>query len=243
MAEESEEIDGKERRRKWLRKLLDEFLKLGPMFPVPNFLPDNEIPKWVENVEREFGATMFSVARIKEGVELNPKKVGALIGHACANGVLMMEVLGDLLETPVVESKIDLSKFSEEQLAAGAESIRKIVLVWYPALRRLAKRALCSVVDQSYDDMTAFLLAYSEAFSRKPDRKGLGNVGNSATGIYLFMLWHWRRIHAMRSVHELHQCLRRVLGSQQVGDLKRIEKLCQRIGLSYRKPGRPKKAG
>ena len=32
------------------------------------------------------------------------------------------------------------------------------------------------------------------------------------------------------------------MGEHRTGDLKRIEKICQRIGLHFRKPGRPKMA-
>lgn len=91
--------------------------------------------------------------------------------------------------------------------------------------------------------MTEFLLAYSQAFARKHDIKSISSAGTPATEIYLVMLHFWRRVDGMKSVHELHQWLIRVFGSQRIGDLKRIEKICQRIGLSYRKPGRPRKAG
>jgi hypothetical protein len=33
----------------------------------------------------------------------------------------------------------------------------------------------------------------------------------------------------------------KVFGTYRAGDLKRTEKICQRIELHYRKPGRPKK--
>ena len=37
------------------------------------------------------------------------------------------------------------------------------------------------------------------------------------------------------------KCLVKVFGPYRTGDLKRTEKICQRIGLRYRKAGRPKK--
>ena len=42
--------------------------------------------------------------------------------------------------------------------------------------------------------------------------------------------------------HGKNKILVGVFGPHRVGELKRIEKICQRIDLHYRKPGRPKKA-
>ena len=108
-------------------------------------------------------------------------------------------------------------------------------------MRRFAKRALCSCVDQTYEDMTDFLLGYADAFSRKPKTMKVGNICNPTFEIYVFMLLHWPLIERMNSVRKLHEVLVKVIGAPRVGEQKRIEKICQRIGLSFRKPGRPKK--
>jgi hypothetical protein len=130
-------------------------------------------------------------------------------------------------------------------LAARSEtghcSVNARPLLAYPALRRLAKRALCPCVDQPYDDMKEFLLAYASAFAQKPTGPGLNGIGSSAFAIYNFMLFYWRIIDRLNSVHHLHEVLVKVFGPYRTGDQKRTEKICQRIGLHYRKPGRPKK--
>jgi hypothetical protein len=107
-------------------------------------------------------------------------------------------------------------------------------------MRRLAKIALCSSVDQSYEDMTDFLLAFSKAFACKPKTGAVGDIGNPTFQIFVFMLIRWRFVAGLKSVRELHDVLVRFFGSPCIGELKRIEKICQRIGLHYRKPGRPK---
>lgn len=228
------------RRKQWLRRLCDEFIKLEALFPAENFLPDEGLPKWVQNIERELGATMFPVARVKKGFEPTPKRLGGIIGHACAYGVWLVEWVAETLGGS--ETALDESKLTPEQLAFGNKFIQGLLNEWYPALRRLAKRALCSTVDQSYEDMRDFLLAYSEAFSRKPKAPNAGDIGNSATELYFYMIVHWKVVNAMNSVHELHQWLVKRFGPHQVGELKRIEKICQRIELHYRRRGRPKRA-
>lgn len=232
-------VDRMENRKAWLNKLGEEFLKLEPLFPVPNFMPDDEGPKWVRNVERELAATMYPTARLKEELNFTPRRMGSLIGYSCAYGVWQMEALEALADRD--ESDLDTTKMTAEQMECGENYLMRIVNDWYPALRRFAKRALCSAVDQTYEDMTEFLLAYSQAFSRKPRTLDLSGIGTSATEIYLFLITYWRLVSVMQSVHQLHQCLIKVYGPYRVGQLKRVEKICQRIELHYRKPGRPKK--
>jgi hypothetical protein len=233
-------VDPAERRQTWLRHLMDEFIKMRPLFPFPDLVPEEGCPQWVHNVESEFGAMMFPLAKLKEDYNFTPRRIGALIGHSCAVGVWMMDCLEQEINQAEAKPEPDLSKFTAEQIEHAQKVLKCVVFEWYPALRRFAKRALCSCVDQPYEDMTEFLTGYTNAFSRKPKKPGMADIGNPATEIHFLMLTNWRLVNALRSVHQLHQVLVGVFGSHRVGDLKRIEKICQRIELSYRKPGRPK---
>jgi hypothetical protein len=232
------QFDPEKHRQEWLRRLADEFIKLESAMPMANILPDAGCPQWVENLEREVGATMFPAAKLKEELKLTPRRLGAIIGHQCAIAVWLMEWLEGELKTPQV---VDDSKATPEQLQKGEEILSGMNERWYPALRRLAKRALASCVDQPYDDMKEFLLSYATAFAQKPSGPGTGGMGHSAFEIYNFLLMYWRLIERLNSVRHLHEVLVKVFGPYRAGDLKRTEKICQRIGLHYRKPGRPKK--
>jgi hypothetical protein len=234
---DDEPFDPVARRDKWLRRLADEFSKLESAMPIKNVLPETEGPPWVQNLEREIRQAMFPVAKLKKGLALTPQRVGGILGHQCAIGVWMMEYLAEELEKPPVE--MDDPK-AVEQAVLGIECIRQLRDDWYGGLRRLAKRALATCVDQTYPDMREFLLAYSSAFARKPTRFNCSSFGTTAFEVYLFMLWHWRQIEELNSVRELHDLLSTHLGKQRAGELKRTEKICQRIGLHFRKPGRPK---
>jgi len=95
--------------------------------------------------------------------------------------------------------------------------------------------------DEEEEVVNMFLATYSRAFGKKPKLgAGMGDFGSSSFGIYHFMLYHWRVVERLDSVRALHDLLRRSMGESRVGDLKRIEKICQRVGLHYRKSGRPK---
>lgn len=226
------------RREQWLRRLADEFSKLESAMPIKNVLPETEGPPWVQNLEREIRQAMFPEAKLKKGLVLTPQRLGGIIGHQCAIGVWMMEWLAGQLEQAAAEANPEIT---EAEIKEGQEFIATLHDGWYAALRRLAKRALTSCVDQTYPDMRDFISAYSAAFARKPTSFSYDSFGSSAFEVYIFMLWHWRAIEQLSSVRELHQSLVKHLGPQRAGELKRTEKICQRIGLHYRKAGRPKK--
>ncbi|HET7623842.1 MAG TPA: hypothetical protein VFM25_01165 [Verrucomicrobiae bacterium] len=230
-------------REKWLRRLVDELDKIEPLMPI-KFLPDGiEYPQWVLKVEREFSLVMFPVAKLKDtDFKMTPKRMGALLGHMCESAVWMKDWIQSQFESPDSpgEELAAENTANRDAVKKGAEVLNGLG-IWYCAMRRLAKRALCSSVDQTYEDMTDFLLGYADAFSRKPKTFQVGNIGNPTFEIYLFMLMYWPVVNDMDSVRQLHETLVKVFGANRVGDQKRIEKICQRIGLSFRKPGRPKK--
>ena len=238
MSEEKGEMDLEKRRTDWLKRLTDELEKTEPLMPL-KILPDGiKYPQWVLNVEREFSMVMFPAAKLRDANDkITPKRMGALLGHLCETAVWMMESFNDGAE----------SNGEQEQEAPTEEDNKKAQAfcvsmdVWYNAVRRLAKRALCSSVDQPYQDMTDFLLGYADGFSRKPKTFQVGNLGNTNFEIYHCMLFNWRLIEQMESVRQFHEWLVKLFGASKIGDQKRIEKICQRMGLHFRKPGRPKK--
>jgi hypothetical protein len=89
--------------------------------------------------------------------------MGALIGHSCAPGVWTMENLERELNKP--ESAINSMQCSPEQIEYGKKLLQGLVMGWYPALRRLSKRALCSCVDPMYslEELEQFLKDTTEA--------------------------------------------------------------------------------
>jgi hypothetical protein len=244
--EVTKEFNPEEHRARWLKRLVDELDKIEPLMPY-KFLPEGvEYPQWVLKVEREFSLVVLPSAIVKApDFKLTPKRMGAVLGHVCEMAVWMMEWMSHQTEnsgkndgTPSPENSP--ATITEEEWDKGLKALISLEN-WYLALRRLAKRALCSSVDQTYEDMTDFLLGYADAFSRKPRTFQAGNMGNPTFEIYIFMLTFWQAIDRLDSVRELHELLVKVFGARRTGDQKRIEKICQRIGLSFRKAGRPKK--
>ena len=106
------------------------------------------------------------------------------------------------------------------------------VFRWFMAVREFGRMSLASTIEQSYEDMSEFLIGFAHGFSKKPKTLQLSAIGNTSCFVYLTMAIHWRTIDQFKHVPELHKFLVHVLGEQKAGSLKRIEKLCQRVGWS-----------
>jgi hypothetical protein len=70
-----------------------------------------------------------------------------------------------------------------------------------------------------------------------------GSIKSSdATPIYMCLMLYWREIFRIQSIQELYNWLVVPFGKNRLGsDRKRLEKLCERIGLRFRGRGRPRK--
>jgi hypothetical protein len=238
MSGERTEIDFEKHRTEWLKRLAVELEKTQQFFPTV-ILPDAEYPEWVRRVEGEVAGVLLPVAKVKQVDALTPKQMGALLGHSCAMAVWTLEWLFEKVDEAEVEAQ---NSTDERELEAEEIPDKLRFDKWYVQMRRVAKIALCLSVDQTYEDMSEFLVGYSNAFVRKPKTFKIGEMGSTSFEIYIFLLLFWRFVNQLKSVSQLHQVLVKIFSAHRVGDLKRIEKICQRIGLHYRKPGRPKKA-
>ena len=99
-AKEEIPIDPVKHRQDWLKRLADEYIKLESSVPPLIHLPDEGCPLWVQNLERQVGAAIFPVAKLKASSELTARRLGAIIGHQCSTAVWMMETLVKEIETP-----------------------------------------------------------------------------------------------------------------------------------------------
>jgi hypothetical protein len=237
MSKNTQEFNPEEHRKKWLSRLARELEKTEKFFPAKILPSDGQYPKWVENIECELSLVMLPAVKLRKGdVEITPKRMGALLAHSCEKAVYMRDFLHNQTHETPDDSEHEPSASDVKAAADFQTSFDK----WYSSMRRLAKLALCSSVDQSYEDMRDFLLGFADGFSRKPTTFKSGEMGNPTFEIYIFMIMYWQAVERLNSVRDLHDLLCGVFGSARIGDQKRIEKICQRIGLSFRKPGRPK---
>lgn len=232
MAADSSNDERIKKRKAWLCSLLAEMEKLE--VPFAEFAELEEtVPQWVHNLEKSFALAMLPAAQLKKGHEITPKRFGAILGHQCAMAVWMI----DWFESD--EAQKFAASLADDTPAKPEDS--NSIGNWYRGMRRLAKKALCSSVDQHYEEMSDFLIGFADGFRRKPRTFKASDLGSTAFEIHFFMLMFWKLVSSFKSISQLHQVLVKMYGAQRVGDLKRVEKICQRIDLTYREPGRPKR--
>lgn len=236
-------VEESQRRADWLKRLSAEYLKLEPLMPIRIVPEEGDCPQWVRKLEQEVGSVILPHSRVKEEFVGTPGRMGSVLGGQCANAVWMLEwVAMYQAEHQASATPESNGQKPTAEPVRQKESTKEVWFdEWYKGMRRLAKLSLCSSVDQSFDDMSSFLQAFAVAFAAKPRTLQVGEIGNTTFELYVFMLLHWRRVERLRSVSELHGLLVSQFGPHRAGDLKRVEKICQRIGLSFRRPGRPKK--
>jgi hypothetical protein len=118
---------------------------------------------------------------------------------------------------------------------------RKHVRQFFVATEDAIQKAVCLAVEQEYSESASFFVAFSKAFAMKPADVAGSNFHRTNTKVYWLLLRGWKSVQYFRSVRELQQALCRHLEPHMVGDVKRIEKMCQRLGLHFGPRGRPAK--
>jgi len=222
----------------WLRQIVAAFEAVENLRPEPVWF-QGDFPAWVTNVGRELTNAIVPTAHLKPGV-WEPGEVGALIGQQIAYWHHIGEWLAATLkkkQTEEDERLLDVLKrvYGADFEERAGEFWRVMLEDVAPAYGHAAAMALSIAVQQDYLPMTRFFAAFCKALARKPSK---GNaIGRTNTHLHLMMLTNWRRVEELGSIPALHDWLCRsiFLSPQTVGDLKRVEKICERIGLSYRK--------
>jgi hypothetical protein len=228
----------------WVKEIFDKLVVVDKKRPELPFLRGSQ-PPWVERIMMDMMNPFFSKAKIERGMILTPQALGEIIGK---QGVLWLSV-----EQLLHEIRKDREKYFElrtnlerqttpEQFKQLGEYWRVVVEEWRPGFRAFVKEATGRLLEEEMEDWVAFCEGLSKSEAKIPVDPESKDFPRTTTRIYFIMMVNWRVIGGLRSVRELHEWLRRVCGSQVIGELKRVEKMCQRIGLSFGKPGRPRKS-
>lgn len=220
----------------WLEEIVARVDRAFKKLPQPVWLND-DWPTWVQNVGRELSRTFYPTAKLKFQ-SWEPGEIGAMLGQQIAYYGSLKEILD-----VDAEERIDWKKL---RLVYGKD-IRKRVQTYekkfdeqfLPDLERALKFALGLAIEQEYRPCSKFFAAFGRAIERRVS--STGEIGRTNTRIYILLMIAWRSVEKLGSVRELHQCLCRIFGNHPVGDMKRVEKMCQRLGLHFGPRGRPKK--
>ena len=179
--------------------------------PAPPSPPVNAEPAWVNNLTLKFRALLYPGMDVNKPVpERTMRDAGLMTG---GNFVLAVH-LRDGLKIPITHDDDDLPVISQDI--------------------EQAKEWLVKACDWPYVKAKEFFSGFNAAL-QEPLVNDVGefNRESSCTVIYWLMLTKWKEVQSLKSVNDLHRWLLKHLAAPVVGDFKRIEKITQRIGLSY----------
>jgi hypothetical protein len=231
--------DSSDQTERWAQRIIKRFEAVERIFPDPAWMK-GDWPYWVQRVAQEIAKSSYPTAHFKVGRKWEIGEVAALIGQDIA----YFESWLKWCETVKIGEKEwdELKKiFGDEIEERAAEYERKLTQEFFPAFLKAVKFSVSLATEQEYVQMSQFFRAFTKAIQRRPIT--VGDIGRTNTRVYWVLLISWRRVEEFGSIPELHRRLQRCvfLGSRVVGDLKRIEKICERIGLSYKEIAERKK--
>jgi len=216
----------------WVQAIINRFEAVEDVFPDPTWL-QGDWPHWVKRVAQEIAKASYPTAHFKVGKKWEVGEVAAIIGQEIA----YLDSWAEWMETIKITDKqcTELKNLFGGDLEERAmEYSRKLTEEFFPAFSDALKFSVNLACEQKYVPMKQFFKAFSKALERRPT--SVGDVGSTATRLYWILLISWRRVEEFGRIPELHRRLCRCvfLGPHVVGPLKRLEKICERVGLSYR---------
>lgn len=228
----------------WLASLHDTLALIHPGSS-PEVSAQTDIPEWLRKCATHLEGTMFApVSKALPEEIFTPYRAGYAIG-------LIKWGVGSLQDT---RKKLITEGIEGRLSHRGKRMIGKMLEVFYlkegfitrNEYRRSqfiphdARRYASQADDLPAKDASEYYRGLSDGL------KGIGagvpgDRSNEATAIHWVLAMWWRLIARFESVTQLHDFLCRLLGPTVIGDKKRVEKICERLELRFRRPGRPPK--
>lgn len=218
---------------------------LGLRVTEPEEAAKADVPEWVRQCSLRLENTLFAAVNenFAEAV-FTPYRIGYALGLMRWGSEKMNEPA-----KPEVVRLLRKRRMSPRARRAAGKLIQAFVIKHdlHPLINRKESKFIPPNFRARLRKLDKFGGADSAEYHRGLS-DGLRGIGQGAPGekatlatdLYLTLLMWWRFVARFQSVTELHLWLTRVLGRQRVGDKKRIEKICERIGLTLRERGRPR---
>jgi hypothetical protein len=232
--------------RKWVRSILDEFVGLQK-HQIEPFNQDPELPEWVNQLLLQLVCISHPGVKFKNIKNWKAKDLGRLLGRQFAGEHLAH---GHVPISPQVQAEgIKCAQWCEAwatQKLPGHDwkglhqrnEIRD--RRWQMIFRQFMQTSVASACARPYPEMRDFFEAFGKAVVMKPDEFLTDHTMGVGDKIAWAMIAMWREIERLKSVGELHRLFEKALMPHGIAvKYKRIEKLCQRIGLKFKDPGRP----
>ncbi|HUD49616.1 MAG TPA: hypothetical protein VMR33_22505 [Candidatus Baltobacteraceae bacterium] len=212
-------------------------------------------PQWVVNTFRELAQQIMPALPFRSMDPVTPRGVGRCLGQQRAN----LAAIGSRLEKVFAPENLARANAFIEMVEKNKDNPALKAVIEGPLMASVAKavelletslesgervegpfnkaalRALKVAWEQpNQSETVAFFRGLAEGLSKPGIVEGPAARATTATPIYQRLFVHRREIEKLKSVRELRVFLsQRGLSDQVLGDPKRLEKICERIGLSF----------
>jgi len=210
--------------------------------------PEPELPVWVRRVHKHLDEHVFlylKEAATETGYR-NSYKAGYIIGSLRWSQDQLIWQMKNLQRLAHPKNVKIVSEVPEEELMQRFErSLSRIFFCGDASeqeemlkgfLRSIRKMYLHAPINEAAE----FFAGLADGFKGLDMRGSLYGRGTSITPIMITLLIWWPRVQEMKNIPQLHRWLCIMDGKAKVGGLKRVEKICERIGLTLKTPGRPR---
>lgn len=229
----------------WVRQILEKYDAIEKRQPKTFDLLVNEYPQWVVNLWPVLLSVSHPGLKVKRVKKWTARDLGQFLGRQSAlEGLLWDEIpLSPRVREETerwIDSQTDKLRSSPNLAIALTRDLNGLQK-WRPVFRKFIDETLASARTRPYLESSMFLEAFGKANVIKPDDLATERTIGVGERIAYVMIMLWRPISKMESIAQIHQMLSKA--AKPVGiviTLKRVEKLCQRIGLKFKGRGRPK---
>jgi hypothetical protein len=204
-------------------------------------------PEWVGNVLKQLVHQATPAVSLKPD-KITPRWLGRLLGQQRANCAAieartMNATPEQMAQAEAAVEQLEKSKDKPEiaSLLQAFELAGNAMVSTEPLMDQVAKITLDALKMAWEQPDPLERLAFFQGIAEGLSKPGVPARFTDATSIYNRLFVHRQDIAKLKSVRELREFLLRCgLSEQALGDPKRLEKLCERIGLSFAGRGRPK---
>jgi hypothetical protein len=232
--------------KNWVRQILQEYDAIEKRQPKILDSIIDEWPKWVVNLWPILFGVSHPGLKFKRVKRWTAKDLGQFLGRQSAleglawNEVPLSPRVSEEKEQWIASQAAKLE--SDPKLAKVPEKYALGLEKWRPLFKKFIDEALASARNRPYPESSAFLEAFGKAVVIKPDELATERTMGVGERIAYVMIIFWRPISKFESIAQLHKFLSAAAKPMGIViTLKRIEKLCQRIGLKFKQGrGRPK---
>jgi len=246
----------------WCRKIAKK-LVAGPEIADPEpFIDIKRMPRWAKRASAELLLQGHPGIRFEHFQDPSPKTIGYILGQKWANYrsgadwndmqnrraadlkidpkssewlALIEAWMASAPDHPVVRTLTATDRLLEQGLEQMPSDYHSFIEIMHEAFRTALEQP-------RYEDTVDFFRGFAGGIGNPGARNGKSTANTSATPIYAVVGVCWPDIRKLRSLIELRTFLVAAgISEPLLGSQKRLEKLCQRIGLRLARRGRPKR--